>query len=149
MDHCICILYHLLTVGGEVVFIPDDTVPPRRDSPPETAYPHNGPTNQPPTPPIRTPSPQGPSRTSWNDADSEDEDESNSQVGHGIGSGNPDLLDTPDITVHLEELKSTLAAIREIENASSSTQFEGDGLHCLRNPVTEERTLRNTAPLSL
>jgi len=44
---------------------------------------------------------------------------------HGIGSGNPDLLDTPDITVHLEELKSTLAAIREIENASSSTQFEG------------------------
>ena len=40
--------------------------------------------------------------------------------------------------MHLEDLKSTLAAIREIENASSSTQLDGDDLYRLRNPVTEE-----------
>ena len=85
----------------------------------------------PPTWP-RTPSPDGP------DNENEDEEQSSSPTGPGIGAGNPDLLDAQDITIHLEDLKNTLKAIKEIKNASSSTQFEGDDLFHLRNPVTEE-----------
>jgi len=77
----------------------------------------------PPTPPLRTPSPHGRYCSGLNDdADSEDEGESDSQAGHGIGSGNPGLLNTQDTPTHLEGLKSTLAVIREIKNASSSTK---------------------------
>ncbi|KAF9642967.1 hypothetical protein BDM02DRAFT_3104994 [Thelephora ganbajun] len=52
--------------------------------------------------------------------------------------GNPDLLDAQQLTAHLGDLKDTLAAIREISNASLDAQFEGDDLDRLRNPVEEE-----------
>jgi len=55
-----------------------------------------------------------------------------------LGSGNPGRLDAEDIAVHLGSLKDTLAAIREIENASLATQFEDDDLFRLRNPTEEE-----------
>jgi len=101
--------------------------------------PRDNPPGTPPTPPLRSPLPHGRYCSGLNDdTGSEDEEESDSQAGHGIGSGNPGLLDTQDTPAHLEDLKSTLAAIREIENASSSAQFEGDDLYRLRNPVTEE-----------
>ena len=58
--------------------------------------------------------------------------------GFGIGTGNPNLLDTQELTVHLDDLKDTLAAIREIENASLDTQFEEEDLARLRNPTEEE-----------
>ena len=58
--------------------------------------------------------------------------------GHGMGTGNPDLLDAQELTTHLDDLKDTLTAIKEIKNASLDAQFGEDDLYCLRNPIEEE-----------
>ena len=109
---------------------------PPHGNPPDVVAPHN---NSPHTSPPRTPPPHSPSPLDLDcGINSEDEEPDDSQAGHSIGSGNPGLLDTQDITVHLEDLKNTIAAIREIQNTSSSTQFEEDDLFRLRNPVMEE-----------
>jgi len=73
------------------------------------------------------------------DSSSDDEETDGPNVpGHGIGTGNMDLLDTQPLTAHLGDLKDTLAAIEEIRNASLDVQFEEDDLYYLRNPTEEE-----------
>ena len=107
---------------------PPDDPPSNRPSPgppPNDSLPGSPP---PETLPPRNPPPP--------DLDSEDEEPNNS--GHGVGLGNLDLLDAQDNTVHLENLKETLAAISMIKNASLDTQFEEDDLARLRNPTEEE-----------
>ena len=92
---------------------------PPHGNPPDAVAPHN---NSPHTSPPRTPLPRSLSPLDLDcSIDSEDEEPDDSQAGHGISSGNPGLLDTQVITVHLEDLKNTIAAIKEIQNTSSST----------------------------
>jgi hypothetical protein len=55
-----------------------------------------------------------------------------------MGTGNPDILDAEEITVHLSDLKDTIAALREIRNASVDTQFEKEDLDRLKHPTEEE-----------
>ena len=126
---------------------PPPNDPPPNDLPPNDPPPNNPPPNEPPPNEplpdelLDNPLPPGsqPPRTPSPDPDSEDEEPNTSMSsGGGLGTGNPELLDTPELTAHLGNLKDTLAAIREIKNASLDTQFEGDDLTRLRNPIEEE-----------
>ena len=124
----------------------DEPMPgPPDDSPNTTPLPSHTPLSNenfppfthPTSPPIplpHSPPPYDPD----SDERGDDEEPSDSQAGMGVGLGNPDLLDAQDITVSLDDLKGTLAAIQEIGNASLDTQFEGDDLFRIRNPTTEE-----------
>ncbi|KAF9644361.1 hypothetical protein BDM02DRAFT_3131806 [Thelephora ganbajun] len=108
--------------------------PPGSSGNPQGNFPPSG-SPLPGTPPPGNPLPPDLNQ----DLDSEDE-ESNlpNNLEHSIRTGNPDLLDTQDITVYLDDLKDTLVAIREIRNASLNTQFDEDDLANLRNPTKEE-----------
>ena len=134
-DHCthISVSFADTRITGPV---PNGTLPRRDNSLLNSVSSRDG--SPPRAPPVTPPPCSPPPRDLDYDTDGEDEEPGDSRAGHGIGSGNPDLLDTQDITVHLEDLKNTLAAIREIRDASSSTQFEEDDLFHLRNPATEE-----------
>jgi hypothetical protein len=110
--------------------------PPPGDSPPPNPPPNPPPGDSPPgSPPPGHPPPLDLDL----DLDSEDEEPDTPNVPrHGIGTGDPGLLDAQELTAHLDNLKDTLAAIREIENASLDAQFEEDDLSHLRNPTEEE-----------
>jgi hypothetical protein len=116
---------------------------PQRNSPPPNSPRRNSPPGSPPSdllPPDtpRTPPPRNIPTPDF-DISSEDEEPGSSNVpGSGIGTGNPDLLDTEELTAHLGNLQDTLAAISEIKNASLDSQFEEDDLTRLRNPTEEE-----------
>ena len=89
------------------------------------------------TPPLGNQPPDANPDLENKDPNSKDEG-SNTPYNWGIGTGNLDLLNAQDITVHLDSLKDTLAALREIRNASLDTQLEEDDLTHLRNPTEEE-----------
>ena len=116
---------------GEAGIGPDNTTPPR-NTPPLSLPPSDNP--PPGTPPPNNQPTFDPSL----DSDDESELGTSDESEYGIGTGHVDLLDTQGITVHLEGLKNTVAAIKEIGNASLATQFEGDDLADLRNPTQEE-----------
>ena len=108
--------------------------PPPSAPPPGAPLPDNQPASDPK--PNSNNEDEGPSDPGP-DSDDEDEDPSN-ESGRGIGTGNVDLLDTPEVTVHLDDLRRTVEMITEIRNASLAAQFEEDDLADLKNPPEDE-----------
>ena len=112
---------------------PNDEIPPRNDPPPSPS-----PTGD---PPPRTPPPNDqPFSDLDRDTVSDDEQERDTpgESGPGVGTGNLDHLDAQESTAHLDDLRRTLAAIKEIETATLAAQFDEDDLADLNNPTEGE-----------
>jgi len=133
-DHYICVFVPF-SDARNVGVVSDDKVPPP-DDPPPGSPPGSPPPGSllPGAPPDNQPTPDLDL-----DLDSEDEEPvTPTNSGCGPGAGEPELFDAQETTVHLEDLKRTVEAIREIRSASLDAQFEGDDLTDLKNPPKEE-----------
>lgn len=119
----------------------DNTAPPRDSPPPSPLHFDDSPPGTPPPrdqPILHSDTTIDEEESGSTDGEEEPGPGSSNDSERGLGTGNVDLLDTLDVTVHLEGLRDTVAMIKEIENASLAVQFGEDDLADLKNPTQEE-----------